>query len=475
MLSAYHIAGGNAIENPQGTSYNSSSRRPESAVNQEREEALMMEILKLTRLRLQTKLPAMSSAIVLPEWKVCWEKQCGTDGSFLYWNPKDVFCWFQKSSVAAERQYLHLILHCLYLHPFRKYGMPSSAWNLACDIMTEYRIDRMSVQGFQRPVPAERSRWYRKWTEQKVPFWERSIAEWIWKNSTRKECEELKAIFSADDHSRWPSLEEEKEQSFRYEKLPDKIESLRLQTQAVHQWRTIYEELPVREKEHKRQAGGSAGQEAEVMVPEYERQYDYRNFLRRYAMWGEELEADMDSFDYLPYYYSRTRYECLLLLEPLEYREVQKLQEFVIAIDTSGSCSGVIVRQFLRETLSILEEHENFFSKMNVHILQCDCVIQEHVKITCQEEWKRYLEQLEIKGHGDTDFTPVFRLVDNLVKEGEFRNLKGLFYFTDGDGIYPDQEPAYETAFVFLNQSLKKGTTPDWAYDLNLGLEMEAE
>lgn len=109
---------------------------------------------------------------------------------------------------------------------------------------------------------------------------------------------------------------------------------------------------------------------------------------------------------------------------------------------------------------------------MNIHILQCDCAIQEHVRITCQEEWQEYVDHVEVKGHGDTDFTPVFRLVDKMIREKELTNLKGLLYFTDGDGIYPDWIPSYETAFVFLNQELKKGKAPDWAEDLTLGLEI---
>ena len=205
---------------------------------------------------------------------------------------------------------------------------------------------------------------------------------------------------------------------------------------------------------------------------EEDRRYDYREFLKKYAVWGETLSLDTDSFDYLPYDYSRRMYENLLLLEPLEYKEVRRLREFVIAIDTSGSCSGKVVRQFLSETWEIFQERENFFEQMNIHIIQCDCVIQEHVRITCQEEWQEYVDHMEVKGHGDTDFTPVFRLVDEMVREKELTNLKGLLYFTDGDGIYPDWIPSYETAFVFLNQELKKGKAPDWAEDLTLGLEI---
>ena len=181
----------------------------------------------------------------------------------------------------------------------------------------------------------------------------------------------------------------------------------------------------------------------------------------------------MDSFDYIPYDYSRRMYEKLVFLEPLEYKEMQRLQEFVIAIDTSGSCSGEVVKRFLQETWEIFQEKENFFQDMRIHLMQCDCMVQEHVCVTCEEEWKAYLEELTVKGHGDTDFTPVFQLVDRLRKEGELKNLKGLLYFTDGDGIYPDQKPEYETAFVFLNEELQRGKAPAWAQTLTLDVDME--
>lgn len=48
------------------------------------------------------------------------------------------------------------------------------------------------------------------------------------------------------------------------------------------------------------------------------------------------------------------------MIEPLEYKEVNRLEELVIAIDTSGSCSGETVQRFLGETYGILSEKENF-------------------------------------------------------------------------------------------------------------------
>ena len=141
--------------------------------------------------------------------------------------------------------------------------------------------------------------------------------------------------------------------------------------------------MELRETEHKRQAGGSAGAGSEKVILEKEKGHDYRMFLKKFAVTKEELSLDMDSFDYIPYDYSRRMYENLVFLEPLEYREVQKLSEFVIAIDTSGSCSGEIVRQFLSETWEIFQEKDNFFRDMRIHLIQCDCLIQEHICVTC--------------------------------------------------------------------------------------------
>ena len=39
-------------------------------------------------------------------------------------------------------------------------------------------------------------------------------------------------------------------------------------TEVIHRWRTILEaDIPCREQEHKRQAGGSAGQQVQTMIP----------------------------------------------------------------------------------------------------------------------------------------------------------------------------------------------------------------
>ena len=155
------------------------------------------------------------------------------------------------------------------------------------------------------------------------------------------------------------------------------------------------------------------------------------------------------------------------LIEPQETKEVKKVKEFVVVIDTSMSCSGSLVKRFLEETYSVLTETDGFFQKVNVHIIQCDEEVQSDVKITSAEELKEYMEHLRLFGEGGTDFRPAFSYCTRLLESGEFENLKGLIYFTDGYGIYPHKMPPYQTAFVFLEE-YEDVDVPPWAMKLIL-------
>ena len=135
----------------------------------------------------------------------------------------------------------------------------------------------------------------------------------------------------------------------------------------------------------------------------------------------------------------------------------------MIAVDTSASTSGELVQRFLQKTYNILKSSESFFTRVNIHIIQCDAAIQEHVKISSEEELDSYIGSMSIKGLGGTDFRPVFALVDRLAEEGELTDLKGLIYFTDGRGIFPARKPDYETAFVFLDNEYNHPEVPPWA------------
>ena len=57
----------------------------------------------------------------------------------------------------------------------------------------------------------------------------------------------------------------------------------------------------------------------------------------------------------------------------------------------------------------------------------------------------------------------MFQYVEQLQERGEFENLKGLIYFTDGYGIYPERMPDYRVIFAFLDEDENRGPVPPWS------------
>ena len=177
----------------------------------------------------------------------------------------------------------------------------------------------------------------------------------------------------------------------------------------------------------------------------------------------------MDSFDYGFYMHGLNLYGNMPLIEENEYREAKRVEELVIAIDTSASCKERLVQQFLDETGAILKNQENFSHKVNIRILECDNQIQNDLQITNLDEIEKYTKEFKVKGGYGTDFRPVFSYVEQLRRQGELRDLKGLMYFTDGFGEYPTKPTDYDTVFVFYgDEEREESKVPDWALKLYL-------
>ena len=193
----------------------------------------------------------------------------------------------------------------------------------------------------------------------------------------------------------------------------------------------------------------------------------YQDFLRRFSVPREELHCDPDEFDVNYYSYGLRFYGNMPLVEPVESREVYQIQEFVVAVDTSYSTSGELVENFLKETFDILMQRNRFSRRSKVRIIQCDNQVRMDEEITTEEQLSQLFENFEVSGGGGTDFRPVFAYVNNLIDQGQIKNLGGLLYFTDGKGIYPKKRPEYKTAFLFLKE-YEEESVPPWAMRVTL-------
>ena len=193
------------------------------------------------------------------------------------------------------------------------------------------------------------------------------------------------------------------------------------------------------------------------------RKYDYSKILRRFMVSGEHRGINPDEFDYVYYSYGLKLYGNLPLIEPLEYREEKRVQDMVIAVDTSASVSGNTVKDFIRRTFEMLKSGEHYSERVCIHIIQCDSEIQSDTVIEDLSRLEAYLDGFTLRGFGGTDFRPVFTYVQQLIDNGSLKDMKGLVYFTDGYGIYPPRKPPYEVLFAFLNDDEYRPPVPLWA------------
>jgi len=97
-------------------------------------------------------------------------------------------------------------------------------------------------------------------------------------------------------------------------------------------------------------------------------------------------------------------------------------------------------------------------------VSQCDEAVREDRRCRSLGELEAAREDLRIAGGGGTDFRPVFRYVEDLQAKGELTELRGLFYFTDGEGAFPREASPYQTVFVFpaRDESVEE-RVPSWA------------
>ncbi|MGN1350203.1 MAG: VWA-like domain-containing protein [Anaerovoracaceae bacterium] len=252
------------------------------------------------------------------------------------------------------------------------------------------------------------------------------------------------------------------------EKAPSYAHSGDEQRELEEKWKEISERMLVDLETASKEWGDKSDGMVQGIKKINRDKYDYATFLRKFSTLREDIQINDDEFDYVYYTLGMERYGNIPLIEPLEYKEVRKVRDFVIAIDTSGSCAGEVVQKFLDKTFSIFMQQENFFRKINLHIIQCDAQIQEVAKITNKTEFEDYIRNLEFKGFGGTDFRPVFAYVEEMMERGEFEDLKGMIYFTDGNGTYPKRRPPYETAFIFVDDDEFEYQVPSWAMKLVL-------
>ncbi len=199
--------------------------------------------------------------------------------------------------------------------------------------------------------------------------------------------------------------------------------------QEKSRWEKILTYTTLGKEHQKHRIGANPGNRQEELEQLYKSRYDYRKFLKKFAFPREEIQLDEESFDYIFYHFGMEHYGNLPLIEPLEYKEVNRLEELVIAIDTSGSCSRELVQRFLGKPIRFSAQERIFPENESLHysvrLLHPVCVRDPFGR-----SGRNTCEMCRYRGRSGTDFVPVFTYIkkEREKKETEKPESPDLFH-----------------------------------------------
>ncbi len=415
-------------------------------------EVLAEQILKLSGDDIMMRLRFMSRAMAEISRKV--REGCGcvmnSPDSFVY-DPLFILKAYKDDERRPIRILLHSLFHNVLLHAYAADELDRELWDIAADAVTEAVILELDIEAFALREDEQLKKKLKVLKEDAGGLTPDKIYKHLKNNKVnRLTLEDYKRSFARDDHRLWGPQESYELDEEDWQKISERI---RAELKAFSEGRNVGDALK------------------ENLDSALKEKFDYEALLRRFMVMGEQTALNEEEFDYVYYTYGLKLYDNMPLIEPLEYREEKRIKDFVIALDTSASCSKELIEGFLLKSYQILSCEESYFSKVNIHLIQCDAQVQSDKKVTDIEELKSYIRNFSIQGFGATDFRPVFRYVEELRERGEFERLKGLIYFTDGYGIYPEKRPDYDVIFAFVGEDERRIDVPAWSMKAVLDAE----
>lgn len=427
------------------------------------QQELAQEILELSKNQLLMHFRFLANAVSKLGLEESASVRFACDGNRIYYAPRAILQYYKNDKNYINRMYLHCMFHCMMQHMYATNNYQSLYWNLACDIA----VEEMILSLHQPYLSTHRDGAKRATLEvlkEQLPAMNAELLYHHFVNNppSNEDLEALIATFEIDDHAGWAVNAQSQESDDDYD--DHKKETKDLENEMDQDaWEKIAKRALIELENFERDSDLDMDTMIQQLRMVTRTKQDYKRFLEKFFSMGEVMQLNMDEFDHIFYTYGLELYGNVPLIEPLEYKEDKRIRDFVIVIDTSASVSGELVQGFLQKTYDILMQSENFFSKINLFLIQCDSKIQEVVKLTSKDEIQAYIDTMEIQGLGNTDFRPAFDYINQLILSGELKNLKGILYFTDGEGIYPLKRPNYETAFVFLEDYKTTPQVPPWA------------
>ena len=116
------------------------------AEKQDKLNKLARDVLILSRNTLLVNLRFLDAALSQFELFPIEESTLLTDGKHIIYNPKNVLESYKAAKEIPVRDYLHIVMHCVFKHMYMDPTLNRPYWDLACDIAVENVITELGLK-----------------------------------------------------------------------------------------------------------------------------------------------------------------------------------------------------------------------------------------------------------------------------------------------------------------------------------------
>lgn len=331
----------------------------------------------------------------------------GTDGENLYYNPG-----FLEKLTSEEKcaVVLHEVLHCAFVHPWRKGKRDMMRWNVA----TDYAINTVVNESFPLPKGCLLDMKYYGMSAEEIydslPKSKVKVQSWCDKGKWGKSGGKGK---SNGKKSLWEKLFGKKEKS-----------SGKSEKEKEAMWKKLFEDSILKKY----------GDMPDSMKRLIEKSY-YVPVVDWTSLVSQLLSEDTNDYTFSS---PDRRFADADFFLPGLY-SVDRLKDVVFAYDTSGSISSSDLHAFYMETMNLFSN----FSSLQGWIAICDAYLHSFKDIDLQTTY----DEFDFQGGGGTSFSPVFEEITHRQMKP-----KAVFYFTDTEGSFPDEKPDYPVFWLVKSQ-----------------------
>ena len=287
---------------------------------------LAREVLNLSRNTLLVHLRFLDMALSRLRPVATDLAELATDGQYLAYDPGFVLRRYKQAKEIPVRDYLHVVLHCVFRHMYIHSLPDQSCWDLACDIAVEHTISGLHLRAAAAPREASQQAELQKLEKEVKPLTaEKLYRYFLDKQLPPGEMERLRALFAADQHDIWYLPPEQKLQItaqfrqsaigavvgrpqtgsssvgaelFRVTKYdhigPDSGQLTLTAADAEADWADVSQRMQQDLETFSKRQGTEAGNLMQNLAAVNREKYDYTAFLRKFAVLGEVMKINDD-------------------------------------------------------------------------------------------------------------------------------------------------------------------------------------